>query len=104
MHLNVQEEGKRVFLHLATFKMKCGGPLGRILEAKMGPSGAQIRAKRGQKGVQISTFRGPRQRGFRTRGPRHQNRGSKLVENRRHRGEARKSVYFVAAAYGRQRA
>ena len=26
-HLSVQEEGKRTFLDVATFKMKCGGPL-----------------------------------------------------------------------------
>ena len=50
MHLNVQEEGKRVFLHFATFKMMCRGPLGRIPEAKIGPSEGQIRAKRGPKG------------------------------------------------------
>ena len=39
-----------------------------------------------------------------TRGPRPQKRGSKLVQNRRHRDEARKGVYFVAAAYDRPKA
>ena len=90
-----------MFLQVEEVKMGSRGPLGRVLEAKMGSSGEQIRARRGQKGGQISPFRGPRQMGFRTRGPRPQKRGSKLFENRRHRGEARKSVYFVTAAYGR---
>ena len=55
-------------------------------------SGGQMKAKRGPKGGQISPFRGPRQRGCRTIRPRPQKRGSKLVENRRHRGEARTKV------------
>ena len=76
------------------YSMKCKSPLRRNQEAKMGSSGEQIRAAGGQKGVPISPFRGPRQRGCRTRGPRPQKRGSKLVQNHRHRGEARESRYF----------
>ena len=83
--------------------MKCRSPLRRNQEAKMGSSREQIRAKRGQKGGPICPFRGPRQRRCRTKGPRPQKRSSKLIQNRRHRAQARESRYFVTGEYDRQK-
>ena len=47
---------------------------------------------------------GPKTEGMQNQRTKAQKKGAQLVQNRRHRDEARKSVYFVTAAYGRPRA